>query len=368
MGGEWKSRLRNFWQQFYQRILLSLNVVLVLLLLSSYLAAYVPPDRFHGFALLALGYPFLLLANFLFIFIWLLLKKRAVYLSLAAWVIGLGYFSSVFGIHFSKEIPSKAISIGSYNVQYFGATVAKDPAERQQRLSETLVALGKLQSHIFCGQEFSGRSAADNEAAAAFLREQGLVHQYKGGGSSLIIASRFPILEKGAIPFPNTHNGAVFADVQLPKRVIRVYNMHLQSIRLGADSEEVLKVENIQNIDKQDTQSKYWRIENKLQAAFMLRAEQARILAQHIAESPHPSILCGDMNDVPNSYAHASLNEVLDDSFERRHFGLGSTYAGNLPFLRIDYIFVPEAMQVYQHEVLHEGPSDHYPLRAMLAF
>jgi endonuclease/exonuclease/phosphatase family metal-dependent hydrolase len=72
--------------------------------------------------------------------------------------------------------------------------------------------------------------------------------------------------------------------------------------------------------------------------AFAMRARQAEILREHIAASPHPVIVCGDFNDTPLSYSYRLMSKGLKDSFMEKGWGLGTTYAGALPALRIDYI------------------------------
>ena len=74
------------------------------------------------------------------------------------------------------------------------------------------------------------------------------------------------------------------------------------------------------------------------------------------------------MNDTPISYAYAQLTQQLKDSFRVRAFGLGTTYAGSLPLLRIDYILSSKLLKIRSHQVLSANFSDHYPILSRLSF
>ena len=96
------------------------------------------------------------------------------------------------------------------------------------------------------------------------------------------------------------------------------------------------------------------------------RAAQAEKVAAHMARSPHPVILCGDLNDTPVSYVYQVLSKKLQDSFCERGFGFDFTYAGKIPGLRIDYVLPDETFQILEHQVPALELSDHYPVLVRL--
>jgi len=51
------------------------------------------------------------------------------------------------------------------------------------------------------------------------------------------IFSKFPIVKSGSIEFPNTANNAIYADIVKGSDTIRIYNVHLQSLRIAANNE-----------------------------------------------------------------------------------------------------------------------------------
>lgn len=354
----------------FTKLLFGLNILVSVLLLCSYLAIWIPPSKFYWFALLANGYPFLLLANILFALVWLYRRKRYFYLSLSVILLGGTHLFNLVGFNWLGSTPSAdALRVMSYNVHYFNTTASSSRKQLEQVQEKILRNIETQAVDIFCGQEFSGKTMLYNQTANLFLEDKmGLKHHFKGGGSSLAIFSKYPILKKGTIDFPNSYNGAIYVDLKYNNSTIRVYCFHLQSIGLGSDEHELFDEGNLSTLGQNATRKKYQRINNKLKEAFLQREEQANFIAQHIRNSPHPVLVCGDMNDTPSSYAYGQLSQNLTDAFREKGKGLGSTYAGLLPFLRIDYIFTSPSNQVETFEVLPNSASDHYPIYAHIRF
>ena len=78
--------------------------------------------------------------------------------------------------------------------------------------------------------------------------------------------------------------------------------------------------------------------------------------------SPYPVIICGDFNDVPNSYAYNTIGKGTHDAFTDKGTGIGRTYAGVSPTLRIDHIFADKHFNIEQYIRARKKISDHYPL------
>ena len=82
----------------------------------------------------------------------------------------------------------------------------------------------------------------------------------------------------------------------------------------------------------------FFRITSRLKKSFIKRAIEVDVIKEHMNKSPFPIIICGDFNDTPNSYAYKKISHGLKDSFLEQGIGIGSTFLGKIPFLRIDYI------------------------------
>ena len=112
------------------------------------------------------------------------------------------------------------------------------------------------------------------------------------------IFSKFPIVNEGKIEFPKSNNDAIFADVKIGKDLVRVYNIHLQSIKISPDVSEIS--ENVEGINQQKSQQIFKRISE----AFKKQQEQAEIIMEHKKTCQYPLVICGDMNNSAFSYVY----------------------------------------------------------------
>jgi endonuclease/exonuclease/phosphatase family metal-dependent hydrolase len=135
--------------------------------------------------------------------------------------------------------------------------------------------------------------------------------------------------------------------------------MHLESYRFNAQD-----YESIEKIRKQEDTGLVAAkgIIFKMRDAYIRRSRQANIVADFIRTSPHPVIVCGDFNDTPASYTYFTVKGNLQDAFLKKGSGIGRTFSGISPTLRIDYIFADKAFAVKGFRTIHSGLSDHYPV------
>ena len=102
----------------------------------------------------------------------------------------------------------------------------------------------------------------------------------------------------------------------------------------------------------------------KMLGTFIKRSQQVDRIIEDINKTPHRTIICGDFNDTPMSYAYHTLAKNRKDTFEEAGKGFGGTFIPVWPLLRIDYLLVPEDSQCITHTVHKTQLSDHYPVSA----
>ena len=157
---------------------------------------------------------------------------------------------------------------------------------------------------------------------------------------------------------------AIYVDIRYKKDTIRVYNTHLASIHFNQNDYDTGLQLASYGMNDPKFNKKAKKIYDKISKAFTLREIEAKTLRNHIKESPYTTIICGDLNDNPSSYAYKQVGKKMKDSFRESGKGMGNTYLGNVfPNFRIDYIFHDKVYKSYGHRVCTEiSVSDHYPI------
>ena len=77
-------------------------------------------------------------------------------------------------------------------------------------------------------------------------------------------------------------------------------------------------------------------------------------------------LLTGDLNDLPYSYPYDQLADRLQNAWATVGTGIGTTYNGKLPALRIDQQFAGPQWEILGCRVHREIKwSDHFPVEAL---
>ncbi|MBK6632980.1 MAG: endonuclease/exonuclease/phosphatase family protein [Chitinophagaceae bacterium] len=179
----------------------------------------------------------------------------------------------------------------------------------------------------------------------------------------IIIFSKYPIINKQTISwYPNDYNSIFqFVDIVKGADTIRVFNIHLQTLRF---SKANLKYIDQPTVEDQTAIRESKNIIGKFKKGFLKRRLQAERIRAEIEKSPYPVIVSGDFNDVPNSYAYYTIGKGMKNAFVEKGSGLGRTFSGISPVLRIDNIFVDDEMEVLQFNLIKKKLSDHFPIIA----
>jgi endonuclease/exonuclease/phosphatase family metal-dependent hydrolase len=105
-----------------------------------------------------------------------------------------------------------------------------------------------------------------------------------------------------------------------------------------------------------------------MQLAYSRRAVQASMIRNAADTTKLPSIICGDFNDVPASYAYFKIKGTTrNDAFLKKSWGVGRTFYAIAPTLRIDYILPELRFEIKQFDLIDENLSDHLLLVADLS-
>ncbi|MEO8588709.1 MAG: endonuclease/exonuclease/phosphatase family protein [Flavobacteriales bacterium] len=346
------------------------------MLLLTYLAPHVSPVHVWPLALLAMTFPYQVMVHVAFLGWWFLFRRKRMLLSGAALLIGWGHVSDHFELFGRSEAPADVagtpVKLMSYNVRVFDLyNWSHNKATR-----DAIFALFRRENaDILCLQEYFHspdrryfRTTEDllKDFRYRYAHEHFTQKGRFGGKFGIATFSAWPIVRKGEIEFPeNPNNQCMWSDIAIRGDTIRVYNAHMASYYFGdADYKFIGDLDTDTKADSIKSGGR--RILRRLRSGLMRRADEVERIAKHMATSPHPVVYCGDMNDVPMSYSYEQLREDMSDAFTESGSGMGGTYIGKLPSLRIDHILYGPALESWDFQTVPDELSDHHAVTTML--
>lgn len=353
--------------------MLWLNYVAIVCMLLSVSARYISPASFWLIAFFGLGYPVILGVNLFFMIYWLIQMRWQSVFSFIAILLGIKTLLCYFQIDFSKdEIKNKDIKVMSYNSMLFDLYNWSKNAQSRNMI---LDMLSDENPDILCLQEFYSSDEPNdfhNEDTLRKMLNAKRTHilytftERENDHWGIATYTKFPIIKKGRIDFNvRSNNVCIYTDMLIGNDTVRVYNMHLQSIAFDKKDYKFLDEVNSSGESSNEVE-KSKTILRRIKRAFIKRADQADIVANHIRNCKYKVIVCGDFNDTPASYAYCTIRGNLKDSFVEKGNGFEQTYAGKFPRFRIDYIFHSSDMECARYYKVAETLTDHYPIVSYL--
>lgn len=367
----------SFFRRATKHFFITVNVIAaVLFLLGSYGYLFNPKYFwFIGFLTLTSFYFLLVLAAF--IFFWLLIKPRRALISAAALLLAYIPIKNIIPYRlshsFSNTKKENALRIMTWNVAQFNIMEDKNHPDIKRQMFELI---NGYQPDIACFQEMVAEDSTvkNHGHMDVFLQKLNFKNYFYSYNSKedfwgyahfgIIIFSKYPIINKQSVGFyPNDYNSIFqYVDIVKGEDTIRVFNIHLQSLRFSKSNLKYIDKPTVEDENAAIKESK--NIIAKFKKGFLKRQVQADRIRAEIDKSPYPVIVTGDFNDVPNSYAYHTIGKGLNNAFVEKGSGLGRTFSGISPVLRIDNIFVDKKMDVLQFNLVKKKLSDHFPIMA----
>lgn len=351
---------------FTKKTLIVINILLITVYLLGCLSAYLPPTFFWWASFISLAMPYLVVLLIFTIIFWLMVKPKLSLLSLLALILGYKQLYVMFAFNsntqLSQQPKGNTLRLISWNVESLNAQkFGKQDADRKQSKQAIADFIFNQKASIVCLQEFNSSESTNNLTLFSktypyhyfpgdYFRNQ---QDYKSG---CIIFSKFPIINTKQVKFPIAES-IIYADVVLPfGDTVRVFTTHLQSYKFNAKNyDELTKIATQDEEALQASKS----VIKKMKLAFVRRSKQAILVKEEIKKSPYPTIICGDFNDVPNSFTYFTIKGNHQDAFLKKGFGIGKTFTHLAPTLRIDYILPSEKFEVKGFDWIDENLSDH---------
>ena len=330
-----------------------MGVVTLCVLLLFVTMLFVPtldPREWGWVSTLGLIAPFVYVAQALLTLYWIVRWRVVVaILMIVVSMCGVGQLSHFYKFETRRvytepnlrpRYDSRALKVLSYNVRSF-------IDDRGERCLDSVVAMIKsLNPDILCLQEMGFSEIADSLLAPLHPMPRSLSRSEL----SPAIYSRYPIIRAGRI---DSLKEFVWADVVVKRGTredtLRIFNNHLHTTAIRRDDSDY--IENHAYLGD-DSLGQVRSMVSRLTENNILRAAQVDTLAQMIAASPYPTIVCGDFNDTPVSYTYRSMARNLRDAFRWAGRGYSHTYRGFFDMLRIDYVMCSEEFEPLSYEVI----------------
>lgn len=354
-------------------IIFATNVAAIILLFCSFLSWKISPLETNLFSYIGLGFGLILLLNVCYLVFWILVSKwKLALVSLVSLLLCYKPVSTFFPMHlFPDEAPDGTVKILTYNVQGF-------PEERDKNSEEhpILDYIASTDADIVCLQEYlvskTGQSIFSQRDVNRILNKYpyrsvtGLESSGKYHIFGLACFSKFPIEKTYEVVFESSYNGAAVYTINIAGEKYTVANIHLESNSIKAEDKKLYS-DFIQNSDSVKLEAITTNIRTRLGGAYRMRARQVEKVKQYVdKQQTKGTIICGDFNDTPISYAYSQMKKGLKDAYVSTAFGPGITYHEDLFLFRIDHIMHSKNIKAFKTKVDKIKFSDHYPLRTSL--
>ena len=299
---------------------------------------------------------------------------------MAALLLSWKQISVMFSFHFTKKFEvaksPATLRVLSWNLSSWGVSNRSD-GKKADYEEEMIDVIKKSNADVLCFQEYLYyKDSKYRDSIIPALKESGYRYSYFAKTqytyriykttllTAMAVISKYPITDTAQFFYTDEAfaEPIVHTDIKVNNQVVRIFNTHLQSVMFENSHYQIL--DNIKEDPLKASVTESKAIAYRLRNAYVKRAGQAELLQAKIKNSPYPVIVCGDFNDVPNSYSYFTVKGNLQDAFLRKGAGFGKTLRMLSPTLRIDYILADKKFTVQQFNKIEVPYSDHYPVMA----
>ncbi len=341
----------------FKKLVYLITVLLSLLLLIACVVPYFPVKVFPLFSFLSLGVPAVVVVNILFAVYWFFTSiKRSI---LPIIVLIIGYISLGSFVQFKgggdTEVESNTSNTENLNIMTFNSYGFKglDRARRKdvENGNNIIKFISEQDPDIICFQEFDYKRIRTNELDAYPYSYVNFEFGVPRSKVIQAIYSKYPIVSKGNLNFPESFNNGLYVDLLYKKDTVRVYNLHLESLGITPGSG---------NLSRKAPEKLYEQLGN----VFKKQEEQAKLVSEHYNSISYKKIICGDFNNGQYSRIYNLVKGDMLDSFEEKGSGYGRTYNFHGLPVRIDFILFDEEITIKGHKNFNVKYSDHFPVMA----
>jgi len=316
-----------------------------------------------------MSFPVTMIIHLASVPIWFLVERKKALLPLAMLLLGCIFLPRTYVLNkdktVDKSLENKAsFKVMSYNVRSFMRNFSPRDRWVKRQIREVKGWIRDSGADVVCLAEYYEDDSKLFNVSETLKSGGYKYHRFYGRNyghnlqqrSGLALFSQHPIIASRDTVF-EAQNGMIQADIKMGNDTIRIIALHLYSM--------TLQLSNLVHQREMDGMARESKITfRQMRKGFVRRAGELAVLESWIRESPYPTVVCGDFNEVPYGYVYGRMREIMGNSFEEKGQGFGFTY-NHLPyFIRIDH-------QFYSKETLRATDfttysnikySDHYPI------
>lgn len=331
---------------FFYSLLHFVNTIFAIALLFSFVLPYISPKNTPTFSVLSLFVPILIIVNLTFCVYWIVRLKKNFILSVIVLLIGLTISTPFYKISDKKNILNEDIKVMSYNVRMmnFYKWIPQNDID-----TKIIDFIDEKKPDILAIQEYHQSEKHNLKYKYTYFAPKS---KHKNFG--LAIFSKYKIINKGSLNFKESSNNAIFADILIKKDTVRVYNLHLQSLKINPSKE---------NFGEKNSK----KLLARLKSGFKKQALQTEQFIKHEQEFSGKKIICGDLNNTAYSWVYKQIANNKKDAFIEAGKGFGKTFNYFFP-MRIDVILTDPKTTVNYFKTFDKKYSDHYPIMARINF
>ena len=355
--------------KYIQSFVALVNIVIAILFIIAAFSDYISPGQSVFFSYLGLLFPIFFIINFSFLIYWLVLRRWSYFFIICcSFLLCWKPISRYAPFHFPTDMAQQdnVIKVLSYNVMGFGYKdhTPNNPNEILQYVIHSEADIVCLQEYLVGTSENFLTQEKICEALHMYPYHYTLpLVYYKKYAMGLAVFSKYPILNSWKVRYDSSFNGSSVHEIDMNGKKVMVINNHLESFKLTMDDRSKYS-DFLKNMNMDTFDGLRETVQRKLGSAFVIRAEQAEIVADEIANLQGDyMIVCGDFNDTPISYAHRVIQgNSLIDAYAESGRGIGISYNQNFFWFRIDHILHSPNIKSYNTTVDKVALSDHFPI------
>lgn len=297
-----------------------------------------------------------LIAAILLTLLGLLYRNRMLRFNLIVLALGIPFALRLFAFNSPNPTSSGALRITSFNTHALGGVPKHNTSEDIEHFLDT--------SNTSCAALIEWRFNMGKISKKLYPFQYN-IRPRANQDNGILMVSKYPIVNSGLVTFKTpSYNMAGYIDIRVNDQTIRVYGIHLETTRIKSYHFHNLKRLEFDSVYTENAKN----IIQRLRYSMQLRAEQVETLKVHMEECPYPSIIIGDFNDTPQSYAYQQLRMRKKDAFAEAGKGFEATFLKPFPLLRIDHILYDNSLDCVGYYSTDDIYSDHKLIFAQLDF